>query len=209
MKLIVISRPDFFEGEGELINELFRLGMECLHLRKPGANLHELRSLIRSIDLAFLPFVSVHEFHQIADEYHIKRWHFTEQQRLSTDIKDLYELKAKGHILSTSVHDPADLAKLKDCFDYAFLSPVFDSISKENYKGIVPDNFCPKETNKLVKAIALGGINHQNINTIKGINFDGAAVLGTIWNEPRNAIKNFNAIRNELNISNSKSQDLP
>ena len=37
MKLIVITTPQFFEGEAEAVTSLFQNGLEMLHLRKPGA----------------------------------------------------------------------------------------------------------------------------------------------------------------------------
>lgn len=36
MKLIVITTPQFFEGEAAAVTSLFQNGLEILHLRKPG-----------------------------------------------------------------------------------------------------------------------------------------------------------------------------
>ena len=38
MKLIVITTPQFFEGEAAAVTSLFQNGLEILHLRKPGAS---------------------------------------------------------------------------------------------------------------------------------------------------------------------------
>ena len=37
MKLIVITTPQFFEGEAEAVTSLFQNGLEMLHLRKPAS----------------------------------------------------------------------------------------------------------------------------------------------------------------------------
>ena len=42
MKLIVITTPQFFEGEAAAVTSLFQNGLEILHLRKPGASAYVL-----------------------------------------------------------------------------------------------------------------------------------------------------------------------
>lgn len=42
MKLIVITTPQFIEGEAEAVTSLFQNGLEMLHLRKPGASAEEM-----------------------------------------------------------------------------------------------------------------------------------------------------------------------
>ena len=42
MKLIVITTPQFFEGEAAAVTSLFQNGLEILHLRKPGASAEEM-----------------------------------------------------------------------------------------------------------------------------------------------------------------------
>ena len=37
IKLVVITTPEFFPGEAELVNTLFEHGLELLHVRKPSA----------------------------------------------------------------------------------------------------------------------------------------------------------------------------
>ena len=42
LKLIVITRPQFFEGETALVKAMFGQGLKRLHLRKPQATEEEL-----------------------------------------------------------------------------------------------------------------------------------------------------------------------
>jgi len=71
------------------------------------------------------------------------------------------------------------------------LSPVFDSISKRGYKS----KFSKEELKAGIsewrrfigegsraKLYALGGVNAENIGELKELGFDGAAVLGGVWN---------------------------
>ena len=46
LKLIVITRPQFFEGETALVNAMFGQGLMRLHLRKPQATEEELAEWI-------------------------------------------------------------------------------------------------------------------------------------------------------------------
>lgn len=50
MKWIVITLPDFIENESTYINQLFKAGIDLLHLRKPESNTEECKRLIQEID---------------------------------------------------------------------------------------------------------------------------------------------------------------
>jgi thiamine-phosphate pyrophosphorylase len=70
--------------------------------------------------------------------------------------------------------------------DYLFLSPVFDSISKENYNSRFPESLlCDLKSKGIIneKVIALGGVNKHNISKVKDYGFGGAAVLGALWED--------------------------
>lgn len=87
-----------------------------------------------------------------------------------------------------SAHSFEELKKFEGK-DIILLSPVFDSISKHEYKskfskeelktGIAEWRVraCPMPT-----LYALGGIDAENINELAELGFDGAAVLGAVWN---------------------------
>ncbi|WP_278008571.1 thiamine phosphate synthase [Flavobacterium gyeonganense] len=94
-------------------------------------------------------------------------------------------------VFSTSTHSIEDFNALKNIFEYAFLSPVFPSISKENYsseRNLFEE--IKKRKNFSPKTVALGGIYSGNIEQTLQNGFDNIALLGTIWSS-ENAIKNF------------------
>ena len=81
---------------------------------------------------------------------------------------------------SRSCHSVAELSDNSDVFCYQTLSPVFDSISKQNYhsrfnaaelKGKISD----------LNVIALGGVMPQHFRELKRAGFIGAAMLGYVW----------------------------
>ncbi len=53
-----------------------------------------------------------------------------------------------------------------------------------------------------VPIIGLGGISSKNLEKVCTMNFDGAAVLGTLWNEPENMIVKFRELWDEVNFMN-------
>ena len=189
--LIVISAPNFIPKEADIINSLFQNGLKRLHLRKPDCDVEDLRKLITEIDSAFYDKISLHQHHSLAKGFDIDRLHFTENNRLVTSPETLQKLKGDGFILSTSIHESVQLNTISHLFDYTFFGPVFNSISKKGYNGILEKDFRLDHTLKKMKVIALGGIDITNLVKVREMNFDGAAVLGTLWKEPVNAVEVF------------------
>ncbi len=190
--LIVISPPEALANEASLINKLFESGMQLFHLRKPHATKEEVRLLLNEIQPEYRKGVVLNQFYELSEEFGINRFHF------STDKRNRSEhtaWKKEGNVLSTSTHELKEYTSLESCFDYAFLSPVFDSISKSLYKKV---QFEIKEKTN-VKLIALGGITATNCNEVKQLGFDGIAVLGGIWQQ-QDPVESFKEIKRVWNI---------
>ncbi|CAG4994295.1 Thiamine-phosphate synthase [Dyadobacter sp. CECT 9275] len=198
MKLIVISSPVYLPNEAGCINLLFENGMEYLHLRKPDGTASDLDRLLRGICPAFLSKIAVHQHFPVALEYGIRRLHFPENLRMTTDESTLMQMKSEGFILSTSIHKLLD-TNILTSFDYTFFGPVYNSISKPGYQGILPPGFRLDAAEKKLPVIGLGGIDQSNIRNIKEMNFDGAAVSGTLWKNPAKAPQTFIQLNNVLN----------
>ncbi|SDE06839.1 thiamine-phosphate diphosphorylase [Dyadobacter soli] len=193
--LIVITRPEMLSGEAGIINQLFAHGLARLHVRKPGVPEAEVRALLEQIEPQHRDRIALHQHHQLAAALGITGLHFTENDRLAQREAHLKELKDNGFTISTSLHDPADLETLSHCFDYAFLGPVYDSISKEGYRSKLPADFRLEKYSFPGKVIALGGIHAENLKQIQEIGFNGAALLGSIWQNPDNAIAQFELLK--------------
>lgn len=187
MELIVISKPGFFKGEAALINQLFESGMERFHLRKEGAEKHEYEQLLGNINPEYLERVALHQFHELAVDFGIRRLHFPEAQR--KEGQHLLLRSPETINLSTSIHNTDQITDLEN-FKYTFYAPVFQSISKKDYPSVVPDGFKLRNPGT-VKVIALGGITPEKINLVRQMGFDGAAILGSLWNIPELALNHF------------------
>ncbi|WP_337968474.1 thiamine phosphate synthase [uncultured Flavobacterium sp.] len=183
--MIVITNPSAIANEISLIDSLFEEGLSLLHIRKSDFSEIEMTQFIHQIKPEYRSKLVLHNHLQLGEDLGINRIHFSEKDR-----KNSFLINPDQKIFSTSTHSIEDFNALEN-FDYAFLSPVFTSISKEDYH--------PKEnlfealksrTNNKTKVIALGGIDSENIKKTLENGFDDVAILGTIWNH-ENPIKQF------------------
>jgi len=108
--------------------------------------------------------------------------------------------------LSSSFHTLSDLENAPKIYDYTFISPVFDSISRPHYKaGFSPEEIIEMLSNARNKVFALGGICSQQIPEIVDMGFDGAGMLGAIWYS-KNPIKELEKTMTIIAASASTSQ---
>ena len=184
--MIVITNPSVVKDEIGSINSLFEEGLSLLHIRKPNLSEVETAKFIHKIKHEFREKLVLHNHHQIAADFGINRIHFSETERKKNDSPAISNM-----ILSTSTHSIEDFNALENIFGYAFLGPVFTSISKENYipKINLFEDLVKRE-NFNTKVVALSGIHRANIEKTLQNGFDDVALLGTIWNSP-SSIKNF------------------
>jgi thiamine-phosphate pyrophosphorylase len=131
-----------------------------------------------------------------------------EIQKYIKKIPLKYHNKIVLHSHYLKFHSLKELEECKEEFDYAFLSPIFDSISKKNYKAAFNEQELNYflHNNKGKKIIALGGIDEQTIPKAMELGFAGVAVLGALWmsSDPlkkfirlQNCCKAINQIKNE------------
>ncbi|CAH0190957.1 Thiamine-phosphate synthase [Pedobacter sp. Bi27] len=187
MELIVIAKPTCFKEECHLVNQLFEAGLQVFHLRKENADEAGYRKIVEGILPEYHPRIALHHFHTLANDYNIHRIHHTESFRKSITPNTLPPQK---HIWSTSIHQLSDIDRIRP-YHYSFYGPVFNSLSKPGYMGIIPAGFHLNKPNSNTKLIALGGIGLNQIDQVKQMNFDGIALLGCIWNDPAQALINF------------------
>jgi thiamine monophosphate synthase len=97
-------------------------------------------------------------------------------------------------VSSTSVHSWDEFRVLPEGLEYAFISPVFDSISKPGYRATadlleIPSGRLP------CRPVGLGGISADTIGLMMTRGWTGAALLGWIWEKPREAVSRFEQIK--------------
>ena len=176
MKLILITSPTYFVEEDKIITSLFEEGLDILHLRKPDTAPMSAERLLTLIPEQYHKRIVVHGHFYLKEEFRLKGIHLNLR---NPNAPDHY----KGHI-SCSCHSLEEVKERKRNYDYVFMSPVFDSITKQDYNA----QYSPEEIKKAhkqgiidKKVYALGGIDVHNIKEVKKYGFGGAAVMGAIW----------------------------
>ena len=177
MKLIVITTPVFLPDEAAHINALFEAGLEILHLRKPHSSVDEVESLVQSVSEPFRNRIILHEHFGLVEKYGLKGIHLNARNPVAPE-------GYHGHI-SRSCHSLQEVMEWKSSCDYVFLSPIYDSISKEGYgTHFTAEQLQDARLRGLIdeKVVALGGICADNIPEVKSFGFGGVALLGDVWN---------------------------
>ena len=195
MKLYLITQPFFFDKEVSLVNEMFACGLEVLHLRKPEAALAEMENFLSKIDAEYLKRISIHSCYDLVGKYGLRGAHLGRNRSL-----DLCDFHGK---LSFSCHTLEEVIVHKPICDYVFLSPVFDSISKQGYKASFSDEVLAKAKEDGIidsKVVALGGISLDNVARVGRMGFGGVAVLGGVWqsSEPVRNLEKYLQVLDKL-----------
>lgn len=183
--IMIISPEQCVQKEPFWINSFFQADLDFFHVRKYTFSDDEMKTYLNGIDVVFRHQIVLHSHYHLANDFGIERLHFREGDRL----KKMF-LPYKEFIFSTSVHSIEDFNHLNEVWQYAFLSPVFQSISKSGYgenKTVLND--LKRRNNPDVQLIGLGGIDHNNCKQVIEYGADGIALLGSIWqsNHPLNA----------------------
>lgn len=166
--IIAVTTPNFFKEEAEKINLILNnKDAHYIHIRKPGSSIYETDRLISNINPKFHPFLKLHDHFELLDKYNLGGIHLNSRNK---------KIHPRAKSLSISLHDINEIEG-KERYDYFFISPVFDSISKEGYKA----SFDLKQLSQKIrgkKAIALGGVTPDKFTLLRSLGFYGAALLG-------------------------------
>ena len=177
MDITLISQPKLKHDEANVICQLFEVGLEKLHIRKPTHTALEISRLLDSIPDQFLSHIVMHRHPQLVNDYGLAGYHHADGE----DMKD-----CRG-TSSRSIHSLKTLSAVDCKLDYIFYGPVYKSISKKGYEPKVPLSKV-KDVLDLISSIknrpkvyALGGIRRKKIMQLTETGFDGFALLGSVW----------------------------
>ena len=199
--LVVITSPGMVPGEADYLEGLLEAGLEKLHIRKPmhrqvdsgdvqtpGDDRITLLERLAPRWHARLVLHGGKEVMELAERYKVPQVHghwykpWLEDERLPGE---------RGISLSASLHSWEEVMEVPPgALEYVFLSPLFDSISKPGYlagEGLIrrPAGVAP------CGLIGLGGIDADTSGEVIRHGWDGAALLGYIWQHPEKAVERF------------------
>ena len=190
MRVIVITSPEFIVDEALKINRLFACGLDYLHLRKPDSKEEEVEALLQKINPQYYSQIRVHDYFDLAEKYRLGGVHLNRRNA-----------EYQGKLAKTrSCHLLEELRHIED-YDYVFLSPIFNSISKQDYCSNFSEEILLRARDMGLineRVMALGGVSEANIGQVMTYGFGGLALLGSIWNGG-DEVENFLKIRYKLN----------
>ena len=163
MKIIIISPEELIKHETETVNDLFRSGLQRFHLRKPEFDTSDYRRYIKAIEPEFHSRIVLNGSFELYNDFELGGIHLNSNARRDEALrKKLAHLPA--NIFSTSYHTWQKILENDFRFGYVFISPVFDSISKKEYKSNIDPYGAGKTKQKLAEQkrycpgiVALGG----------------------------------------------------
>ena len=176
--IIVITRPDFFEGEAAKIAQLLQSGRaDLVHIRKPRASQSEVEQLLFSIPTELYSRLVLHDHHSLAIKYGLRGVHL--------NSRNPEPPAGWSGAVSISCHTLGELSECrKQPYAYMSLSPIFDSISKRGYRSAFSaDDIAAARSQGLIdeRVMALGGITFDRISEVTKMGFGGAMILGDAW----------------------------
>lgn len=183
---IAITPEEHVIDEAEKITFILtHSGINRVHLRHPGADEKAICRILESIPDSLYNRITIHSCHTLSSEYGVGIHHSSKDK-----VCDAFH---KAVSISRSCHSIDEIKSYAPIYDYLFISPIFDSISKTGYRSnfTLDDNF--KRAINQYRVVALGGITPHILSYLKHKGFAGAAMLGAIpWHEDMQTFKKFN-----------------
>ncbi len=187
-RFIAISAPGFIPNEAAQWERLFKAGLKRLHVRKPGMKGDALAKLIKQLPEEFHERMVIHGNPQLFTEFRFAGYHGREDEKKKLNFYG-------EQTFSASTHGWKETEEVLETADYVFLSPLFDSISKEGYLANASLMEFPEHL-KGKKIYALGGITADNWEDAMDFGYYGVAVLGSLWEKPDQVWEQFTLFKN-------------
>jgi thiamine-phosphate pyrophosphorylase len=184
-QLVLLTAPTAQPDEAHTLTQLLAQDLGRLHLRKPGWTANQLEALIQALPSQFYSRLVLHSHPHLVRQYQLGGLHLTAGAPPAARRRPTL---LQGQTLSTSFHSLAEISQHRRRYDYVFLSPIFDSLSKAGYAS----NFDLGDLRRFFQTqaarvgyhppvLALGGIEAHHIKQVRQAGFAGAAVLGAVW----------------------------
>uniref|UniRef100_A0A7S2SP08 Thiamine phosphate synthase/TenI domain-containing protein n=1 Tax=Mucochytrium quahogii TaxID=96639 RepID=A0A7S2SP08_9STRA len=182
-RVFILTSPDAgVPDEAHKISRLAALDGVNVVVRKPGWDEQQVDDLMATIlanddgPALIRNSIIVHRYPGVCKRYRCKGVHLTSNQSVQ---------EAQGvEIVGRSTHSVEEIFEFDGKVAYMFLSPIYNSISKQGYCS----NFTPEQLERLFakhkfqsKIVALGGVKPDNMSSTLEMGFDAVAILGFVW----------------------------
>jgi thiamine-phosphate pyrophosphorylase len=154
-QITLISSPENFAGEHEILEQMFERGLQTLYARKPGMPEHLLERWSMAFDI---------KWHNRVLPWYGSAHSFDELEKISEHV---------------------EICFLSPVFDSISKYGYKAKYNRQQLKeGIEAWRVFQKKENRNQKLFALGGIEAGNLAEAAELGFDGAAILGAVWHSP-------------------------
>lgn len=175
MLKILFTYPEVVSNEINLINHLM-IEWDYLHVKKKDMDADELANYLELIDEQHHKSIMLHDHFELVKEFDLGGLAFN---RDNLFLHNQYQDAKRSY----SAHSLEEISALRLPMNYIFLSPIYSSISKNNYGPSFVDREKLKNDLKGLddKVIALGGVKEEKHEELESLGFAGYAMLGGIW----------------------------
>lgn len=179
-QIIIISNPESVISENRKVVSLFKSGLQQFHVRKPEFTDFDMINYLTAIPKEYHNRLVLHSHYHLAKDFELKGIQVG-KSRISEAIAFKNEFEYFGY----SAHSFDEITENKKLFSKFFISPVYNSISKQGYKSEFKASELQSfiSDNPDIELIALGGIDAENIDETFKLGFYKAALLGAIWKQ--------------------------
>jgi thiamine-phosphate pyrophosphorylase len=191
MQIVVISLESADSREVHAMEGFFAAGLERYHVRKPSWSREALEAWLEHLPRDWRPRIFLHQHPALAAKLGLGGAHDRDGDGSSGALGT-----------SRSCHHFESLRLLFPLYKTLLFGPVFPSLSKSGY-GPAAD-FPWNELKAILRGrsaddarvLAIGGVTAERLARCSELGFDGAAVLGAVWNE-QDPVAAFAGIREE------------
>lgn len=170
MKLVLMSTPQFFVEEHQILSALFDEGLEMVHLNKPNSEPVFCERLLSLLPKDYRKLIVTHDHFYLQNEFDLKGIHFNER-----DLENPCRYKCS---VSCTCQTLEEAVSMKKDMDYVLLDVTTNDTLSE-LPQLLKDSSKRKSIDK--KVYAFGDINQENISQIADCGFGGIVLQDAIW----------------------------
>lgn len=185
MKLIAFTNPYEITFEADVINRLFREGLDELHIRKPQFTKVDTIQFIEKIDEEHRSKIILHSYYQLAPKFNLGGVHIDSEWRKSSLLNYILKkiiLRNKQFKIVSSSHNYHIIEQKHFAVDEMIIGPVLCKTSETNSNPTMRIDGLEKALkHKKQRVAGMGGVTAQKMDFFEVLGFDAVVIQSAIW----------------------------
>jgi thiamine-phosphate pyrophosphorylase len=175
MRIVVISPEAEDPRELGALEGFISAGLERYRVRKPSWTAETLESWLTAVPASWRARMILHQHHSLAPKLGLCGVHDRDREQPTAGAR------------SRSCHGIVSLRRNLPLYESLLFGPVFSSLTKPGYGP--PADFPWDDLRSILSerrnahVLAIGGVTAGGLARCRELGFDGAAVLGAVWNQ--------------------------